>query len=106
MVALTSPQGLDSCPDKPGLDPIHNYMSYHANKCKSEFTPGQIRRMGDSWKKYRAFSATTTPQSSHSPSSSKPSSPSTKATPSSSKVTLSRTKAALSSTKAEQTKAG
>lgn len=45
------PQGSDTCPDQPGLDPIHNYMSY--NDCRSEFTPGQISRMHYLYKTFR-----------------------------------------------------
>ncbi|PFH62529.1 hypothetical protein XA68_13268 [Ophiocordyceps unilateralis] len=47
------PIGLDSCPDKPGLDPIHNFMSYNDESCKHEFTPGQIRHMHETWHQYR-----------------------------------------------------
>ncbi|RDA87068.1 hypothetical protein CP532_0183 [Ophiocordyceps camponoti-leonardi (nom. inval.)] len=47
------PVGLDSCPDKPGLDPIHNFMSYNDESCKHEFSPGQIWRMHQNWHKYR-----------------------------------------------------
>ena len=36
---------LDSCPDLPGNDPIHNYMTYTNNSCQWEFTPGQKDRM-------------------------------------------------------------
>ncbi|CAI0647960.1 unnamed protein product [Colletotrichum noveboracense] len=39
----------DSCPDQPGLDPIHNYMDYSKHDCLSEFTPLQEERM------YRSF---------------------------------------------------
>lgn len=31
----------DTCPDLPGLDPIHNYMDYSDDVCKFEFTPNQ-----------------------------------------------------------------
>ncbi|KAK1994083.1 metalloprotease [Colletotrichum falcatum] len=37
--------GLDSCPDLPGLDPVHNFMGYAADDCTNEFTPGQAERM-------------------------------------------------------------
>jgi len=41
--------GQDSCPDHPGLDPIHNYMDYSSNPCQHEFTPGQEERMYQSY---------------------------------------------------------
>ncbi|RCI15076.1 hypothetical protein L249_6819 [Ophiocordyceps polyrhachis-furcata BCC 54312] len=47
------PVGRDSYPDKPGLDPIHNYMDYSSDHCITEFTPGQIRRMHRMWDKFR-----------------------------------------------------
>ncbi|OAG15421.1 hypothetical protein CC77DRAFT_1053983 [Alternaria alternata] len=45
--------GRDSCPDQPGLDSIHNYMSYSADYCRYEFTPGQIQRMREQMAKFR-----------------------------------------------------
>ncbi|RCI11534.1 hypothetical protein L249_7730 [Ophiocordyceps polyrhachis-furcata BCC 54312] len=48
------PVGLDSCPDKPGLDPIHNFMSHNNESCKREFSAGQIRRMHHNWHRHRA----------------------------------------------------
>ena len=36
---------LDSCPNLPGNDPVHNYMTYTSNSCQWEFTPGQKDRM-------------------------------------------------------------
>ncbi|KAM4061004.1 pregnancy-associated plasma protein-A domain-containing protein [Hirsutella rhossiliensis] len=48
------PKGLDSCPDQPGLDPIHNFMSATTDSCKTEFTPGQGRRMHQLWNRFRA----------------------------------------------------
>ncbi|KAJ0119644.1 extracellular metalloprotease-1 [Diaporthe amygdali] len=41
------PTSSDTCPDSPGLDPIHNYMDYTIDVCKTEFTPGQIARAQD-----------------------------------------------------------
>ncbi|KAH6684838.1 extracellular metalloprotease [Plectosphaerella plurivora] len=43
------PIGLDSCPDRPGLDPIHNYMAYTDDACMNEFTLGQAFRMRSAW---------------------------------------------------------
>ncbi|KAJ0120080.1 metalloprotease mep1 [Diaporthe amygdali] len=43
------PTSQDSCPDQPGLDPIHNYMDYASHDCITEFTPLQEERM------YRSF---------------------------------------------------
>ncbi|RYO18090.1 hypothetical protein AA0111_g10877 [Alternaria arborescens] len=45
--------GRDSCPDQPGLDSIHNYMSYSDDHCRYEFTPGQIQRMREQMAKFR-----------------------------------------------------
>ncbi|KAF4595107.1 metalloprotease [Ophiocordyceps camponoti-floridani] len=44
----------DSCPDHPGLDPVHNYMSYSFDNCTTEFTKGQTDRMHSLWRRYRA----------------------------------------------------
>ncbi|EPS44843.1 hypothetical protein H072_1199 [Dactylellina haptotyla CBS 200.50] len=45
--------GRDTCPDNPGKDAIHNYMSYSDDACLTEFTEGQITMMHKVWKKYR-----------------------------------------------------
>jgi len=36
------PVGADTCPGG-GPDPIHNYMDYTNEECRTEFTPGQIQ---------------------------------------------------------------
>ncbi|EGY18913.1 hypothetical protein VD0002_g3509 [Verticillium dahliae] len=56
-VATTGcPVGKDSCPEQPGLDPIHNYMDYSSDPCLTEFTPGQTFRMHDTFAWTRASS--------------------------------------------------
>ncbi|KAL0568553.1 hypothetical protein V5O48_013432 [Marasmius crinis-equi] len=47
----------DSCPDDPGVDPIHNYMSYSNDTCRTEFTPGQIKRMQEQMSYWRNLTA-------------------------------------------------
>ncbi len=48
------PIGKDSCPGKPGLDPVHNYMDYSYDACFTEFTVEQAARMQDAWAFWRA----------------------------------------------------
>ena len=46
--------GRDSCPSKPGTDPVHNFMDYAEDFCMDRFTPGQINRMSNAWEELRA----------------------------------------------------
>ena len=43
----------DSCPGRPGIDPIHNFMDYVDDACMVEFTTDQDARMRDQWVTYR-----------------------------------------------------
>ncbi|ROT37214.1 metalloprotease [Sodiomyces alkalinus F11] len=47
------PVGKNSCPDRWGIDPIHNFMDYSDDDCMNEFTAGQAWRMRSAWNTYR-----------------------------------------------------
>ncbi|KAF4594728.1 putative metalloprotease MEP1 [Ophiocordyceps camponoti-floridani] len=51
----------DTCPDKPGNDPIHNYMGFNTEACKHEFSVGQAIRMRMFWDLFRAQGRRRTP---------------------------------------------
>ncbi|EAU93595.1 metalloprotease [Coprinopsis cinerea okayama7 len=53
--ATGCPIGRDSCPEDPGLDPIHNYMDYTDDACVTHFTPGQVERLRMQLATYRGI---------------------------------------------------
>jgi len=43
----------DSCPEKAGVDAVHNYMDYSTDACYEDFTPGQVGRIESMWNEMR-----------------------------------------------------
>jgi hypothetical protein len=51
--AYGCPVGRDSCPTRPGKDPIKDFMDYTDDSCMDHFTAGQATRMQNVWVSWR-----------------------------------------------------
>lgn len=51
--AFGCPEGRDTCPEDPGLDPVHNYMDYSDDFCRDEFTKRQRNMMKSMLRTFR-----------------------------------------------------
>jgi len=51
--AFGCPANRNTCPDLPGVDPIHNFMDYTDDACMNTFTPGQDQRMDQMFTSFR-----------------------------------------------------
>lgn len=55
--AAGCPKGRDTCPERPGRDPVTNFMNYSDDACMTHFTQGQARRMIEHWVAFRGDTA-------------------------------------------------